>query len=1072
MKSVNSRDIHMIEQCLAKLENADGTQMTESLSKFFLNVCNALELSYDVQDRRDALDKCDSLFNRRNSKREKKFVAVCLLRLIGRNKDIIWDHQGFRSKTCRLFDEQISSIYTQFDVTKDDQNDEKLPKLLETEKTFLENFQDITDAAINLDSISSIRQKFLRTLNSKLSRLFLEQFVVPTSLINTELINRIFATAETYQESPLEDRVGAFQDVKEVFDPFLGNIGNCPSIITKHCIVAPLRKIYDAIREDFESNDATKATNVVISELDRKYPLHEKNRELELEFRVTNSGPGYAFDIQITCETEGFAPIDSVNLGTLPPKHSSVIALPTSVTSVSVKNHELLLTLSWSNFDKTERKSEPFLIELSSQRADIDWDELKWTKPYSLEPVNKAEDLVGRNGLVAQLTARLSAERIESSFIHGQKRVGKTSIAEVVQANFENDPNYTVVLIPITGHDTTTSQSFISPLGKRIVRLVSRASTFIKAGVNEPRFEGALSPLIEFFEEARDILPNHRFIIILDEFDEIPPDMAQVGNNPGQTFFNNIRAISSTGYVGFVLVGGENMQIILESTDQLNKMTSFRVDYFDKETYWDDFQELVRRPVKGTIEFNDAAIDALYEMTEGHPFYTKAICSKAFTSACEDRNSYISEDNVRIAVQDTIKSQNLHSVSHLWIDGINKRLVAALRDEIQTHRRKFLIAFAQIKRRNISVTKQDFRDSELLRNLDVDKIIDQYITRGFLIEDEKTGHLRWRPRFFERWLIEHGFSLLTGEFLDEEAILRLKEQEEKAYVSESEIVELCESWGSYRDVPITPPHVRAWLDQFDYHVEQRLMFTLLRHVNFFSGFRIRRKILDIHEEIQEILARTGTSRPWDRRHARSDILLSSLDESVAQSGFSCARIYAKENNIYVENAVFRDRIKGALIANGQIKAIVFIDDMIGSGSSVESNLNWLIDELGELIRKRQLQVFVTAVCGLRMGLEKAKTVIADASLCAMVKVIEGNLLDDTDRCFSDQSLVFNSPEDREEARKIALKYGTKLDGNQPLGYGDSQLLVVFHDNCPNNTLPILWKESERKVKWRPLFKRN
>ena len=92
------------------------------------------------------------------------------------------------------------------------------------------------------------------------------------------------------------------------------------------------------------------------------------------------------------------------------------------------------------------------------------------------------------------------------------------------------------------------------------------------------------------------------FIIILDEFDEIHPDMVQINSSIGRTFFNNIRAMSSTGYVGFILVGGENMQIIRESTDQLNKMSVFQVDYFDKGQYWPDFQDLVRRPVEDTIE--------------------------------------------------------------------------------------------------------------------------------------------------------------------------------------------------------------------------------------------------------------------------------------------------------------------------------------------------------------------------------------------------------------------------------------------------------------------------------------
>ena len=174
----------------------------------------------------------------------------------------------------------------------------------------------------------------------------------------------------------------------------------------------------------------------------------------------------------------------------------------------------------------------------------------------------------------------------------------------------------------------------------------------------------------------------------------------------------------------------------------------------------------------------------------------------------------------------------------------------------------------------------------------------------------------------------------------------------------------------------------------------------------------------------------------------------------------------------VDNAVFRDDIRRVLTNNSQIRAIVFVDDIIASGGTAEAHLNWLIENVGELIRKQQLMVFVTAVCGLRRGLEKVKTVVDNASLSAQVRVVVGDLFDETDQCFSDQSGVFSSSQDRNEARSIAKKYGTELDRNQPLGYDDSQLLVVFHDNCPNNTLPILWKDSNSKPKWKPLFQRS
>ena len=543
--------------------------------------------------------------------------------------------------------------------------------------------------------------------------------------------------------------------------------------------------------------------------------------------------------------------------------------------------------------------------------------------------------------------------------------------------------------------------------------------------------------------------------------------MVQVGSNVGQTFFNNIRAISSTGHAGFVLVGGENMQIIRESTDQLNRMTSFRVDYFNKEQYWSDFQDLVRQPTKNTIEFNDEAINALYEMTEGHPFYTKAICSEIYTTACEARSTYISEDNVEKAVQVTIESLDLNAVSHFWIDGISKRHSPAQRDEIQTQRRKFLIAFAQIKRRKTSANKQDLRDSEFLRNVDVDKIIEQYITRGFLIEEAE--HYRWKPKFFERWLIERGFSMLTGEFLDEEAIIHLKQAEEAAYVSSKEIVDLCDKWGLYRGSAITSDKVRAWLEQFKYNSEQRLMFNLLNHVRFYNEEMIREKIGSLHRRVQRNVAERGGITPGDRRARRRDILLSSFG-SPAQSGSSYARIYATENHIFVDNEIHLDHIPNALEANSDIKAIVFVDDIIASGSSAVEFLNQLNTMCGGLIRDKQVTVFIFAICALHTGKEKLENAIKKVPFDA--EVVVNDLLTEADQCFTDQSEVFSSPSERDRAKQIALEYGGQLEKRQPLGYKDSQLLVAFYDNCPNNTLPILRKESTENVKWMPLFKRS
>ena len=1050
---MNPESIYKIEQLLDELENTGRQQLSDRLPKFLNSVCDAVNLPHEV------------LFNSTNEPTQKKFIAVCLLRLLCRNLDAIWKNRDFRTKTCILFDNQISSIYRNLDITESDPNHEKLEKLLETEQSVLKSFGDLTDSIVSLHTVPVIREKFMRTLNFQQNKLFLEQFVT-RSLINTGRINQIFETAQIYNESPIEDRFVSHQDMENVFAAFLRDAEKDGSIFTEQCIVAPIQKIYDYIQEDFKNNDASKPTTVAISPLDRKYPLHEIDKQVELKFRVKNQGPGYAFGVQIDeCVLErGLTPCNPVNLGNLAPNQSSEITLKTTVEGKIKGNPFVMGQISWQHFDK-KRGSNEFDFELIPQRTDLNWADLESQQPYSLEAINEAEDLVGRTKLREQLNARLSANRIESSIIHGQKRVGKTSIAEVIRAKFAQCTNYSVIFIPINGLDTRESKSFVVALGNRIVRLVSRTSKLIAAGIEPPSFEGSLAPLVEYFEDAKDILSeDHKFIIILDEFDEIPPDMVQVGNSVGQTFFNNIRAISSTGYVGFVLVGGENMQIIRESTDQLNKMTSFRVDYFDKGTYWDDFQELVRRPVKGIIEFNYEAINALYEITEGHPFYTKAICREIYTTACVERNAYISEDNVKEAVQGTIELLDLNAVSHFWIDGISKRHDPAQRDDIQTQRRKFLIAFAR-KRREESVNKQDLQDSELLRNIEVDKIIDQYITRGFLIEED--GY-RWKPKFFKDWLTHRGFLMLTSEFSDEESIRCLREKEEEAYVSPREIVDLCGNWGLYKGSKITADDVRAWLEQFEYKTEQRLMFNLLKHVRFYSEEMIREKIGGLHRKVQQNVAAKGGITPGDRRQRRNDILLSSFG-SPAKSGSSYARIYATENNIFVRNVVPFNRIPKALRENSEIKAIVFVDDIIASGDSAVGDLNQL-NTIGASIHDKQVTVFIAAVCGLHTGIEKLEDAIGEVPFD--VQIIVSDILAEADQCFNPQASVFSSSDEQNRAKRIVLEYGEQLEKKYPLGYNDNQLLVVFHENCPNNTLPILRKESTGNTKWTPLFKRS
>ena len=54
-----------------------------------------------------------------------------------------------------------------------------------------------------------------------------------------------------------------------------------------------------------------------------------------------------------------------------------------------------------------------------------------------------------------------------------------------------------------------------------------------------------------------------------------------------------------------------------------------------------------------------------------------------------------------------------------------------------------------------------------------------------------------------------------------------------------------------------------------------------------------------------------------------------------------------------------------------------------------------------------------------------------------------------------------------------LQIGMQLVSQSPLGYGNMEALVSFHNTIPNNTLPVFWSMgSANGHLWTPLFPRG
>jgi hypothetical protein len=1035
-------------------------------SELFVILCQAIFQSQDIKYVNNS-NLVDLLFDKTLTDNQKRFIGSCLLRLLNCYGNLL--NSTIIYKILELFDEVFArDLYDQFKIELKSQTYEKENKLKDIVRNLETEFKDLLDSLNDLNLIKSFRNDFPKKLNNKISQAIIWPFS-PRQLVEKARLTQIFQSIEQYLEEPGVKKVQIFAETKKIMTDYLDLAQNYGTKYSRNYLGGFAEKVLELLEKDFQNNPLSKPAELDIYKSEKKYPFLIETTKFYLNLVVRNEGPGQAFDVsfKLTDISDNIR-LDSSEryLGHLE-LISITVPIPCEVTR-SEKQAILLGELVWKNFDKSESKKE-FCLEFESQSSNIDWDSLAIEEPYSLEPAITEDELVGRTEQLNKLIARSKPKSIGSSYILGQKRVGKTSIARTLKARLTMlfPSNYLVIYLEGGDYVHQDPAITIENLGIKICEQIKQSNSLFYE-LKIPVFNGALASLNSFLESVIRIVPEYKILFILDEFDELPIEVYKRGPI-GDTFFLSLRAISAKTNFGFLLVGGEKMEFIISTQgDKLNKFEALRIDYFENPQ--SDFKELVRKPVaEWNIEISERAIYELYQQTGGNPYFTKQICGELFKLIVNRRDGHITPNEVEEATKITISKLASNSFLHFWKDGIFETGDRA--EEISMNRRKVFLALAEISRRDPKINKEKVIEQAIKYGLNeplVKSELRDFERRQIIVSEDDTFY-KYKVPLFGKWLQEKGINEIITTFTDLDALLLRKKQEEEAYVRSEEIVKLTEKWRdcSYLDRPITEDKVRAWLKQFPENTEQRLMFQILQHLKFYNGDNLRNKMKEAHG----IIVRGGLSvRKYEteKQRRRSDILVSYLDKP-SKSGAYYAKLFADENEIYANNIIERGKIAKTLKDETQmqkIKALVFIDDFIGTGGSACQYFEELAHECGELLRNPNLIVFFISVSGFQEAKTRLKAKLVELNVNVNVHICDP--LDESAKVFSDRSKVFSKPGDLEQAKNVAFKYGSSLFPQHPLGYGDCQAAVVFADACPNNTLPILWSDSG----WTPLFKRQ
>lgn len=290
------------------------------------------------------------------------------------------------------------------------------------------------------------------------------------------------------------------------------------------------------------------------------------------------------------------------------------------------------------------------------------------------------------------------------------------------------------------------------------------------------------------------------------------------------------------------------------------------------------------------------------------------------------------------------------------------------------------------------------------------------------------------------------------------------------------------------------PDVEAWLANFDGRhskngedAERLHALHLLASVSYF-GLRELRILLrtmfrDLYRYpiIQRIRQDLGGSRDEAEIAAQFDKELGSTRfigmGNPAESGTHLLYYFRQENRLprslfvhqheLLTSAATDPDVKFAL---PELRRVVFIDDMCGSGEQSVRYSRTLLRDLRDVSKRtgQSVEFQYLVIFGTAAGMDRARKE-SDFDLVDAVSE-----LDHTYVTFGAQSRVFRKPPeaiDRDLAEAVARGYGGELWPTWPLGFENGQLLLAFHHNVPDNSLPILWFD-EGEPTWSPAFPRQ
>jgi hypothetical protein len=253
----------------------------------------------------------------------------------------------------------------------------------------------------------------------------------------------------------------------------------------------------------------------------------------------------------------------------------------------------------------------------------------------------------------------------------GERRSGKTSILFQILDRRLGDA-FIPVLIDMQSMAAGSEIEFLSKVAGEILTALGPAAGVAKP----PQFVAGTNPSASFLEFIRGVLAamlGKKLILLFDEY-ELFENKIDAGTLD-RDVLNVLASLMEHQSVFLIFTGSQHLEERRRDYwSILGKSIYKQISYLDH----DDAIKLVREPVAGRVQYESGAVELIYRLAAGQPFYTQAIC-QSLVDHLNDREINVATLEALGSVVGGLSDNPLPQMIFLW-DGLERdeKLVLAL----------------------------------------------------------------------------------------------------------------------------------------------------------------------------------------------------------------------------------------------------------------------------------------------------------------------------------------------------------------------------------------------------------